>query len=181
MATKRYITGKDGTKLEVRKPRMADLEPLTNYINELSDERTYILWQGEHAELAQEIEYIANILKCISDGTCVHLLVVDGKKVVGAGGIKAESNVKSHVAELNIALLKKYRSNGFGESLLSRVVKDAKKHIKGLKIISLEVFGCNEVGKSLYRKLGFVKHGSLPGGIYWRGKYVDADMMYLRV
>lgn len=181
MTTVRYIIGKDGKKLEIRKPRMGDLDNLICYINELSDERTFILWQGEHATHRQENKYIKDLKKCIVNGMCVHLLALDGNKVVGAGGAKTTGNVKSHVAELNIALLKKYRANGYGEQLLLKVIDDAKKNIKSLKILTLEVFGCNVVGKNLYRKIGFKKYGQLPNGIKWHGKFVDAEYMYLEL
>jgi len=177
----RYIVGKDGKKLEIREPRAADLDSLIYYINEFSDERTFILWQGEHVTHQQEKEYIESLLKCLTSSTCVHLLVLDGNKVVGAGGVKSADRVRSHVVELNIALLKKYRANGFGEQLLLKVIDDAKKNIKGLKILTLEVFGCNVVGKNLYRKIGFKKYGVLPNGIKWRGKFVDVEYMYLEL
>ncbi|MBZ0284757.1 MAG: GNAT family N-acetyltransferase, partial [Anaerolineae bacterium] len=57
------------------------------------------------------------------------------------------------------------------------VYDEAVANLPGLRVVSLWVFGDNEIGQNLYRKLGYVEYGRLPGGVLHRGAYVDMVFM----
>ena len=50
----------------------------------------------------------------------------------------------------------------------------------GVKVLCLEVYSVSPAVE-LYRRLGYAEYGRLPGGIRYRGGYVDAVSMYKRI
>ena len=47
-----------------------------------------------------------------------------------------------------------------------------------MRLIHLDVFATNERAISLYRSVGFVEFGRLPGAVHHRGQYIDLISMY---
>ena len=58
-------------------------------------------------------------------------------------------------------------------------IKQARKNIKGLKMIVLDVFSINTPAIRLYESEGFVEYGRLKKGIFYRRRYVDEIKMVL--
>ena len=54
---------KTGKEILIRYPETGDLEEMLNFINELSDERTFIRYQGEHETLESEKKYLESRLE----------------------------------------------------------------------------------------------------------------------
>jgi len=50
----------------------------------------------------------------------------------------------------------------------------------GVEILYLEVYGVSPAVR-LYERLGYREYGRLPGGIKYRGEYVDRVSMYKRI
>ncbi len=64
---------------------------------------------------------------------------------------------------------------------MALAIEEAARNIKGLRMITLNVFANNPVAMKLYKKMGFKKFGSLPKSVLHRGKYIGNDYMYLNL
>ncbi len=78
-----------------------------------------------------------------------------------------------------ILVEKEFRGEGIAFELGKAIIEEAKKKIKGLRIIILDVFAINKKAKKLYQKLGFREYGVLKEGILYKGKYIDEVKMVL--
>lgn len=166
----------------IRKPKMSDLDSLTDFINELSREKTFILIQGSQVTKKEEEKYLKDILKSMKDKKSCHLVLVNKEnKIIGKAEISLKDKVESHIGGLGIALLKEARGKGLGEKLMREVIDQSKKNISNLKIITLSVFENNKIGLSLYNKIGFKKYGNLPDGIKHKNKFVDHIYMFKKI
>lgn len=96
--------------------------------------------------------------KAVSDGTHTAILVFDGDRFIGAGGISYyrvmptyhnPTGNKAYI--MNMYTNPNYRRLGIAYKTLELLVADAKE--KGIKAISLEA---TEMGRLLYEKFGFV-------------------------
>jgi len=171
----------NGLNVVVRYPNRGDAVSMLDYINTLSKEKTYITYQGEQLTLEEEKKYLKSQLEKIKSGRTVHLMLfVDGNEA-GISSIDLGKGIKGHIGVFGISIAKKYRGMGLGKLLMKLVFEESVKKLKDLKIIVLEVFGPNEKAIEMYKKFGFVESGRLPGGILYKGEYVDDIQMYMKV
>lgn len=169
---------KTGKEITVRYPRMSDLKKLLDYINTLSDEKTFISYQGEHETLESERKHLKKRLEDIENKKVVYLLAFYKDKLVGLVDIKMSDKARKHVGGLGITVAKKFRGEGIGKLLMNLIEKEAKKEIPQLKMITLSVFSINDVAKKLYKKTGFVKYGTLPKSLQRNNTFEDEILMY---
>lgn len=69
-----------------------------------------------------------------------------------------------HIVNLGMGIRTAYRGRGVGDALMTAGMAWARAH-PDLHIVTLEVYAANTPGLALYRRHGFVTHGSLPGGL----------------
>lgn len=170
-----------GKSITIRYPCESDLQSLCDYINTLSKEQTFILWQGENVSLEEEKKYLDAQLTKIADKTAVQLLVFSDNKLVGNTQINLKDKAEKHVGVFGISLAKEFRGEGLGTLLMEKIINEAKENLKGLKIIMLGLFGNNEIAKKLYTKMGFVEFGTLPKGLIYKGQPIDHLYMYKEI
>ena len=154
---------KKGTEIIIRYPEPTDTQAMTDYINTLSDERTFITYQGEHETLESETKYLVGQIDKIRKKRCIQLLVFANNKLIG------------------ISVGKKFRGEGIGQILIENVIKEAIKSLPDLEIITLGVFSGNIQALNWYKKLGFVEEGRLPNGAKLENGYQDHIYMYKTV
>ncbi|MBI2086047.1 GNAT family N-acetyltransferase [Candidatus Daviesbacteria bacterium] len=164
-----------------RYPTKNDLKAVWEYINTISKEQTFILFQGEEITWEMEAKWLEGELKKIIDKKSVQIFAFAGDKLIGVSGITMKDRAEKHIGVFGITLAKNFRNKGIGKTLMEKVLKEAKKNLTGLKIIDLGVFGDNPIAKSLYEKRGFVEYGRLPKGILHKGKFVDHIYMYKEI
>ena len=97
--------------------------------------------------------------KALADGSHTAILVFDGDKFAGAGGVSYYSVMPTYhnpsgrkVYIMNMYTKPEYRRRGIAFKTLDLLVSDAKN--KGIAAISLEA---TDMGRPLYEKYGFVK------------------------
>lgn len=166
----------------VRYLKWEDLDELTRYINKLSAEDTFVTFSGEKITKEEEGKTLANWFLAIEKGDKVVLGCFYKEKLVGLSNIDRNVNNRKrclHVGNFGISVEKEFREEGIGFELARTIIEEAKKKIKGLKIIILDVFVINEKAKKLYQKLGFKEYGRLSKGIFYKGKYIDEVKMVL--
>ncbi|MGC9992996.1 MAG: N-acetyltransferase family protein [Candidatus Cybelea sp.] len=81
----------------------------------------------------------------------------------------------SEIADLSVYVARTHRNKGIGNSLLTRLVHEARK--SAFHKIVLHALDGNEYGKRLYRKLGFVDVGVFKEHGLLEGRYVDVIAM----
>jgi RimJ/RimL family protein N-acetyltransferase len=167
-----------GLNVLLRYPQPGDAPALLDYINFMSREQTYILFQGEQLTLEDELHYLDARLAAIRVGSGVQVLAFSDGALAGNAGIEIKWGTNRHVGELGISVAQAFRGQGVGELLMNTVINEAITHLEPLKLITLEVFGNNVAAINLYQKVGFIEFGRLPGGRLHRGQYVDNVYMY---
>lgn len=102
-------------------------------------------------------------------------------KLIGIASIDLGERVSKHVGNLGISVAKDFRAQGVGSLLMENILKEAKKYLPNLRIITLAVFANNPVAAKMYQKFGFKEYGKLPNAILHRGRLVDRIYMYCQV
>lgn len=174
-------TTKTGKTLTFRYPTIGDLQILTDFVNKVSKEKTFIDLQGEKVKIEDEKKWLELTLEKIKNKEKVAIIAFVNDKLAGFSDIELDTFANKHNGIFTITIDRDYRGNGIGKALMKLVISKAKKNIEGLKLIVLDCFASNIVAKKLYRKMGFVKYGCLPDGFKRRGKYDDQVFMYKEI
>lgn len=172
---------KSGKEIIFRYISIHDYKAMADYINTISDEKTFITYQGEKLEYAGEQKFVENELKQIENHKSVMLLALCDDKIIGVSGIDLKPRVENHVGVFGITIAKEFRGDGIGKIFMKLAIKEAIRNLTGLKIIILGVFANNSIAQSLYKKMGFIEYGNLPQGMKHRNEFVDHLEMYLNV
>jgi len=167
-----------GTEIVVRYPDKDDAPEMTRYINTLSNEYTYILFQGEQNTLKQEKTYLRSLLKKIKEQKAIYLLVFHDDMVIGGSDLTMKEKAEQHVGSFGISVAREFRGQGIGKLLMNLVLKEANTHLQNLRICVLGVFSDNDLAASMYQKFGFIQYGKLPKGLKHKDCYVDHIFMY---
>ncbi len=175
-----FIT-KSSKEIKFRYPTINDAQILMDYINKLSTEQSFILFQGHQQTLKAETKWLKEKIKETKSNKGVYLCAFNGNQLVGCGEITLGNNAKSHVGDFGISVTFDFRGEGIGQKLMELIISESIKKLSGLKIITLEVFGENKIAQSLYKKMGFIKFGCLPKSLERKGKMDDAILMYKKV
>jgi RimJ/RimL family protein N-acetyltransferase len=174
-------TGKSAT---IRNPDWTDLSKLLTYINELSQEDTFIRLAGEEITRKHEIEYLASVFSKMELKDAVYQYACVGDELVGTCEVHKMPELRSrgeHAAGFGLSIAQKYRGEGIGYELSKITIEEATKRIPGLKIIILDCFSSNTPALKLYEKLGFKVVGRVPKMLYRQGKYDDQVQMSLEL
>ncbi len=169
---------KNEENLVVRYPKRSDVKIMQDYINKLSEEQTFVSFQGEQISLEAEEDFLRSNLKRIKEKNDVLLLAFLNKSLIGISGINMKVRAEKHIGVLGISIAKEHRGEGIGKALMQTVLSEAEKNIADLKIITLSAFIDNDVAIRMYERFGFVEYGVLPNGVFRKGKYSDHVYMY---
>jgi ribosomal protein S18 acetylase RimI-like enzyme len=172
---------RQGKSILIRSLQQNDAEALCRYINTLSQERTFVRFQGEQLTLEGETAYLNGQLQRMEKNQAVQLVAFCEGTVVGVADVNMKDLVEKHVGAFGISIAKTYRGEGIGSLLMETVLKEAVANIPHLRIIMLEVFSDNTLAIAWYKKVGFVEYGRLPEGILHNNAYVDTVYMYRKV
>lgn len=175
-------TTEKGLPIIIRYPKVEDAEAMTDYINEVSAEQTFIAFQGKKFTLEEERAVIQSALDDFKKKNHIKLVVFSGEKMIAIADISmSRKDAMKHEGAFGISVLSEFRGQGVGKMLMQVTIDEALKHIPQLKIISLGVFGNNDIAIQMYKDFGFTEFGRLPEGILHKGQYVDHVYMYKKV
>jgi len=168
---------KDGRKVDIVLPGMDGLQAITDFVNHLIDEDTYLTFTGKHISLEMEKNWLDNALREIKFKKNYIIWAKDDEKIIGSVNIIAGRSARdAHIGMIGLMVDKNYRRGGLGKYLLERIIIRGKK--MKLRMAQLDVYDDNEPAIKLYKKFGFSKYGLLPNGLYRKGKYSDKIEMY---
>ena len=174
------FTTKKNRVVTFRLLALEDTEQSRIYINQISAEDTYIGFSGEQLTAEEELSYIQDCVKSMNEGNSLHILAQFEGKIVAMCDARRDLSLKkrsAHIAQFGLTVARDFRGEGLGEAILKLTIETLPLYIKDIRLLKLSVFGLNEVALALYRKLGFQQHGVLPGGILYRGQFVDHFLM----
>jgi RimJ/RimL family protein N-acetyltransferase len=181
--THSFVT-KSGKQAEIKNPSWDILHQKLQYVNELSQEDTFVSFSGEEIALREEADFLAKILIDMELGNAVfQYCFVDGQ-LVGICGIDRKTILRKrgeHIGRFGLSVHRDFRNDGIGFILAKTAIDLATKHIRNLKIIELECFANNTGALHLYEKLGFQEVGRLPNFILFKGQYIDEVKMTLEL
>ena len=172
---------KSGKDIIIRYPVLEDAQKMSEYINKLSDEQTFITFQGEHMSPADEQNYLEKELKNIQEQKSVFLLAFSGERLIGISNIDLGERTSSHVAIFGISIAKEFRGEGIGKLLMEAIHKEAERHLPKLRIVYLGLFANNTLAKEMYERFGYAEYGNLPEGVFYRGEYINHIYMYKKL
>lgn len=151
------------------------------YINELSQEKTFVTFQGEEITIEEEEKHVADVLKKIHEHKIVKLLLFVNEELSGICEVGLMGRVHSHVGGLGLSLSKNVRGRGLGRLLIETTVKEATEKLPGLHMIELTVFATNDIAQKLYESCGFKEVGRISEKIKHHGEFVDEIIMIKKV
>jgi predicted GNAT family N-acyltransferase len=126
--------------IEIRYIKKGDIVELHQYVNVLSQEKTYVTLQGEKISLADEEKFVLSAIKKNKNKTGVNMVIVVDGVIAGICGINARSAAtEKHTASLGISIAKDFRGQKLGEKLMKKAIAEARKNVSGLKIIIFSI------------------------------------------
>ena len=171
----RKFKTKKGNEAILRFIKIQDSKDLMSIMNEVAKERQYST-TTEIVTLKQEKEYMHKKILLLKQNKIVHIACEMNKKDIGYVNIYPEKGLETHLGEVSVFIKKKHRGEGIGTELLKEVIKQAKKHTK-IKALLIGTYKTNKRACNLYKKVGFVKYGTIKKGAKIKGKYVDIIRM----
>ena len=162
----------------IRDLRQGDAPAMLEFINALSEERTFVLFQGEQLSLEQEEAWLEGRLAEVIDCRGISLGAFLGTRAIGSTSIIAKPLAERHVGVFGLSVSHDFRGLGLGAALMDAVIEESEKRLQDLRIIELGVFASNELARKLYESRGFEEFGILPAGVQHRNEFVDHVLMY---
>ncbi len=155
---------KDGTKVHIRPIKPEDEPLLHEAVAAMSERTVYFRFFSP--------------LKRIPDALAHRLAVVDyndrfalvatthrptgNERILGVA--RYDRVADADVAEVAVAVVDEFQRRGLGGALLAILARVARKH--GIKSFSLIVLPENQQMLGLLRKMGWIHHAKLSGGVY---------------
>lgn len=178
------FTTRNGQEAVIRYPLWEDVEAMTNFINELSHEDTYITFSGETITKEGEMYYLTEMFKSMEAQNSIFLSCFIGSNLVGTCTVVRDLRSRKrsyHVGIFGITIAQQFRGEGIGEELAKVALTESVKKIPGLKIFVLNVYSPNTIAQQLYKKLGFIECGRIPKSVWFKGEYLDTIKMYKEI
>jgi RimJ/RimL family protein N-acetyltransferase len=145
--------------------------------NELIEEEAMIGGDSKRTR-DQQVDSHAEMMKAVESNRVVVVIAeVDGRAVGQSNARKRRGRLR-HTAGLGVFVGKQHRDQGIGSEMMRELENQA--GALGVEILYLEVYGISPAIR-FYERLGYREHGRLPGGIKYRGEYVDCVSMYKRI
>ena len=154
----------DGTKVHVR-PITPEDEPLLHEAVSAMSERT--VYFRFFSPLKRMPDALAHRLAVVDYNDRFALVATShrpsGKERI-FGVARYDRAVGTDVAEVAVAVIDEFQHRGLGGALLTILARVARQH--GIKTFSLIVLPENQQMLGLLRKMGWIHHAKLSGGVY---------------
>src|SRR5713101_7885602 len=95
---------RQGKSILIRSLQQNDAEALCRYINALSEERTFVRFQGEQFTLEAETAYLTGQLQRMEKNQTVQLVAFCQGTVVGVADLNMKDLVEKHVGAFGISI-----------------------------------------------------------------------------
>lgn len=166
---------KERNEMIIREVISSDAESFIHLTKQVEDNSKFMLWEpGErNIKLEQQQKLIENMSK--SENSTILVAECDNELiaflVVFGGGAKRNK----HSAYIVIGILEEYRGKGVGTKLFKALENWSSDN--DIHRLELTVVTQNEVGVSLYKKMGFEIEGIKRHSLFIDGKFVNEYYM----
>ncbi|EGE55044.1 GNAT family N-acetyltransferase [Streptococcus parauberis] len=169
---------KSGSEVEIRSPKESDVEKVISYLFKTAGETEFIYRYPEECYIYTPEKEMLLFKKINESETEAMLLCLKDNEVIGDCRISWNKRIKTkHRANLSIAVLQKYWSQGVGSKLLSEAINIVNNN-KDILQIELDFVEGNSRARALYEKFGFRITGVKPSAIRLRnGKLLNEYSM----
>ncbi len=172
--------------ITIRELNPSDFESMTEFYYEFYDEIKEnplfgINLLDEKPSLLDEMNWFLEFQKTCAKGNAIGLIAEINDEMVGFCGVwrRTPRSSGSHRGQVAAhAVKKEHRGKGIGTMLLKEMIERCKGNFE---ILELEVFVGNQPAKHLYDKFGFKTYGLRPKSVKRNGKYIDEELMYLKL
>jgi RimJ/RimL family protein N-acetyltransferase len=175
---------KNNLPVTVRYPKWSDLEQMTDYINEISLEDTFLTMSGEQYTINQEAGFLGSKFAEIEAQNSILALAFIEDEFIGICNIDRDLSQRTrgyHRFKLGITIKEKYRNQGIGKLFVKLSIQEARLLLPNFKILLLDLFAENTAALKTYEKLGFEQVGLVKNAFYRQGKYSDQLLMALHI
>jgi RimJ/RimL family protein N-acetyltransferase len=130
--------------------------------------------------LEDERKWFSGVLKDIEAGDVVNCVAEVDSQMIGWCDVRRmrPGSPLDHRGVLGLCVRKEFRGRGIGTALMKKTID---KCGGKFEIIELTVLTNNLQAIKLYKRFGFKTYGNLPRAVKRAGKYLDDDLMYLRL
>ncbi|MEK9143616.1 MAG: GNAT family N-acetyltransferase [Patescibacteria group bacterium] len=169
---------KKGNGVIIRYPKWEDLDAVTEYVNTLIEEDTFLMLPEKQTHTS-EASWMAKTFDDIENNKKIHIVAEVNGQYAGNCEIRIHERHQAHVGDIGISIATQYREEGIGYQLLSMLIEEGKK--AGLKLLILHCFENNDRALHLYEKLGFTRSGLVPGVYAYKGSFIGEVTLYLPI
>ena len=175
------FTTKKNKEVQIVEPSMDFLDEVLRYANKFAKEDTFLTFDpGKEISREDEEKWLEAQISGIEKGRSFLVWAVYDGRIIGSVDIHRGGNVREwHIGTIGLMVDADFRGEGLGRLLLEFIIEKAKE--MGIRTAVLGVFSTNDTARSLYEKVGFVKYGVLPDGLYHKNKFADHIYMYKRL
>ncbi len=166
-----------GNMVEFRYPTKDEFQPLWNFACDLAAEDTFVELSGPPPKEAEEKKWFETMLKDVENRDAIYVHAYTNNRFIGNGRVLKGKYRHSHVGHMGISLVPEFREEGIGTELMQTLIKQAPDI--GIRVLELSCFENNSRALHVYEKLGFIKIGTMPAAIAWKGGYVGEVKMYM--
>ncbi|MBY7144891.1 GNAT family N-acetyltransferase [Virgibacillus sp. NKC19-3] len=160
----------------IREIDTSDAETSARLIQQVEASSEYMLWEaGErNISLEQQEKMIASIGK--KANSTIFVAENDDNELVGyLMAIGGDANRNKHAVYIVVGVSKGYRGRGVGTRLFEEMEQWAQR--QSIHRLALTVVTRNEVGLSLYKRMGFEIEGTKRHSLFINGEFVDEYYM----
>ncbi len=154
----------DGTKVHVR-PIVPEDEPLLiDAVAAMSERTVYFRFFSPLKRLPDALAHRLAVVDYNDRFAIVGTTHKPGGKQRIVGVARYDRAAETDVAETAVAVVDEFQRRGLGSALLTILGKVAREH--GIKTFTLIVLPENQQMLGLLRKMGWIHHAKLTGGVY---------------
>ena len=171
---------KSGEKVAVRAPKITETQAVLDLKRSyLKNTSTLPLTLEEYPDdLEKESSLIKEYEK--SENSIFLIAEVDGVFVGNIDLTGSKRSKMNHTGMIGMGINEQWRNQGLGSILIQSVINWAKTN-SAIQIIWLDVYATNEIGYSLYKKMGFQVSGIIQGFFREGDAYIDKIQMYQHI
>ncbi len=178
------ITSKNGKEFTIVSIGPDNAEQFLDFMRLVSDETHFMTRYGD--EIGQsEMDILAERERqkvLFEDDRQGMISIFDGDEIIGNIAIRSvgKGRKTNHLCTVGIAVRRDYHGEGLGTILMDNAISFAKN--AGYKCMELGVLADNIKAQGLYKKMGFVEYGRLPGAFCLDdGECIDEISMYKKL
>lgn len=154
----------DGTKVHVR-PIVPEDEPLLiDAVAAMSERTVYFRFFSPMKRLPDALAHRLAVVDYKDRFALVGTTHKPGNRERIVGVARYDRVINTDVAETAVAVVDEFQRRGLGSALLAILTKVARDH--GIKTFTLIVLPENQQMLGLLRKMGWIHHAKLTGGVY---------------